>query len=119
MSRTLTELDEARRMDTSGIHLSLFVDSSPSSRAKTVMSSAPPSTSIRSSRMICESATAGLVSSTVAEDRRGSFKPSSSLIFEPSALPIVENIGEMTSRKAITTLAIFCRGLILLKIILT
>src|SRR5687768_17346089 len=94
-------------MDTSGIHLSLFSDSSPSSLAWTVISSAPPGTSTRSSRRSCESATAGLVESEVGVVASG-----------PSALLMLENIGVITSRKAKIKLAVGCQRLNLWNVIL-
>jgi len=60
--------------------------------------------------MICASATAGFVSSTLGAETGGSFKA--------SALLKLENTGEITSRKARIRLAPRCRGLILWKIIL-
>jgi len=56
--------------------------------------------------MICESAVAGLVSSTRVAGGGVSFGAS-----DPAALLIVENVGETASSKAIKTLAIRCRGL--------
>src|SRR3569623_620394 len=99
----------SRRKDTSGTQLSFSVDCSvgsrPASFAWTVISSAPPGTSMRSSRSICESAVAGSLSSV---SRR----------FGPWALLIVGNSGEITSRTARKKLALRCQCLRLWVIIL-
>jgi hypothetical protein len=60
--------------------------------------------------MICESATAGFVSSAVGEGKVGPFETLASAAVL-TGTNIGENIVEITSRKAIKALVIRCRGL--------
>src|ERR1044071_8817601 len=92
----------SRKIATSGTQLSFSVESavesSPPSFALTVISSAPPGTSMRSSRSICESAAVGSLSSV--SGRLG-----------PCALVIVGGSDEKTSRTARKKLALRCQCL--------
>jgi hypothetical protein len=67
--------------------------------------------------MICESATAGFVSSAVGAGKVGSLDKSAAAAL-PSGQNSGENSGEITSRKAINKLALRCRGLNLWVLIL-
>src|ERR1044071_4381404 len=98
----------SRKIATSGTQLSLSVDSAelrPASFALTVISSAPPGTSMRSSRSICESAADGSLSSV-------------SWRLGPCALLIVGGSDEKTSRTARKKLALRCQCLRLWVVIL-
>src|ERR1700754_1382658 len=90
----------SRRIDTSGIHLSFLSDSRPESLAWTVISSAPPGTSILSSRRICESGTVGSVLATSGE-----------FGFGPWALPVAIGINGATTSRNAKTLALTCQCL--------
>src|ERR1700752_9008 len=99
----------SRRIDTSGIHLSFLSDSRPESLAWTVISSAPPGTSIRSRRKIDESGTLGsLAAPAVTSGDR----------FGPWALPVAIGINGATTSRNANKLALSCQCLRLWTLIL-
>src|SRR5688500_3097336 len=88
----------SRRIDTKGIHLSFLSDSSPESLAWTVISSAPPGTSIFSRRSIWDSGNVGSVSDVSGR-------------LEPCALPVVIGSNGATTSRSANKLAARCRCL--------